>query len=161
MEWVEVTGRTVEEAKEAALDQLGVSEADAEVIVVSDAKTGLSEPESNHSDLDPSGRAAHVSEGVASKHAARTADAVAPRGLQRRGRTPRGVGPLTLAPVLRPAVDGAGQAADAGVAALEVRATVPNADPPIRVQGINRGVPHEARRAMVRCQKRRRPWPKG
>src|SRR5579862_4302213 len=41
MEWVEVTGRTVEEAKEAALDQLGVAESDAEVIVVSDAKTGL------------------------------------------------------------------------------------------------------------------------
>jgi spoIIIJ-associated protein len=41
MEWVEVTGRTVEEAKESALDQLGVAETDAEVIVVTEPKTGL------------------------------------------------------------------------------------------------------------------------
>jgi spoIIIJ-associated protein len=36
-----VTGRTVDAAKEAALDQLGVAEGDAEVIVVSEPKTGL------------------------------------------------------------------------------------------------------------------------
>ncbi len=41
MEWVEVTGKTVEEARDAALDQLGVTEADAEVIVVAEPKTGL------------------------------------------------------------------------------------------------------------------------
>jgi spoIIIJ-associated protein len=41
VEWVEVTGKTVEEATERALDQLGVAEGDAEVIVVTEAKTGL------------------------------------------------------------------------------------------------------------------------
>ena len=41
MEWVETTGRSVEEAKEAALDELGVDEADAEFEVVSEAQTGL------------------------------------------------------------------------------------------------------------------------
>ena len=41
VEWVEVTGRTVDEAKEAALDQLGVAESDAEVIVVAEPRTGL------------------------------------------------------------------------------------------------------------------------
>lgn len=41
MEWVETTGRTVEEAKDAALDQLGVDETDAEFVVVSEPKTGL------------------------------------------------------------------------------------------------------------------------
>lgn len=41
MEWVEVTGKTVDAAKEAALDQLGVAEGDAEVIVVSEPKSGL------------------------------------------------------------------------------------------------------------------------
>ena len=41
MEWVETTGRTVEEAKRAALEQLGVPEADADFQVVSDAKFGL------------------------------------------------------------------------------------------------------------------------
>jgi spoIIIJ-associated protein len=41
VEWVETTGRTVEEAKEAALDKLGVDEADAEFDVVEDAKSGL------------------------------------------------------------------------------------------------------------------------
>ena len=30
MEWVETTGRTIDEAKELALDQLGVHEEDAE-----------------------------------------------------------------------------------------------------------------------------------
>jgi spoIIIJ-associated protein len=41
VEWVEVTGRTLEEAKEAALDQLGVAEADAELIVLAEPKAGL------------------------------------------------------------------------------------------------------------------------
>lgn len=41
MEWVEVAGKSVEEATEQALDQLGVGPGDAEVIVVSEAKTGL------------------------------------------------------------------------------------------------------------------------
>ncbi|MGA2933506.1 MAG: Jag N-terminal domain-containing protein, partial [Acidimicrobiales bacterium] len=41
MEWVEVAGKTVEEATERALDQLGVAVGDAEVIVVSEPKTGL------------------------------------------------------------------------------------------------------------------------
>ncbi len=41
MEWVEVTGKTVEEAKEAALDQLGVDEEDAEFEVVEEPKAGL------------------------------------------------------------------------------------------------------------------------
>ncbi len=41
MEWVETTGRTVEEAKDAALDQLGVGESDAEFVVVTEPKAGL------------------------------------------------------------------------------------------------------------------------
>ena len=41
MEWVEVTGKTLEEATERALDQLGVAESDAEIVVVTEAKTGL------------------------------------------------------------------------------------------------------------------------
>jgi spoIIIJ-associated protein len=41
VEWVETTGRSVEEAKDAALDQLGVDEADAEFEVVADARSGL------------------------------------------------------------------------------------------------------------------------
>ena len=41
MEWVEVAGKTVEEATEQALDQLGVAVGDAEVIVVDEPKTGL------------------------------------------------------------------------------------------------------------------------
>lgn len=41
MEWVETTGRTVEEAKDAALDQLGVDEADAEFEVLEEPKLGL------------------------------------------------------------------------------------------------------------------------
>lgn len=41
MEWVEVTARTVEEAKEAALDQLGVDEVDAEFEVLEAPKGGL------------------------------------------------------------------------------------------------------------------------
>lgn len=41
MEWVETTGKTVEEAKEAALDQLGVDAQDAEFEVVEEPRTGL------------------------------------------------------------------------------------------------------------------------
>jgi spoIIIJ-associated protein len=41
MEWVETTGRNVEEAKEAALDQLGVDESDTEFIVISEPRGGL------------------------------------------------------------------------------------------------------------------------
>ncbi len=41
MEWVETTGRTVDEAKRAALEQLGVAESDAEVEVVAEPRVGL------------------------------------------------------------------------------------------------------------------------
>jgi spoIIIJ-associated protein len=41
MEWVETTGRTVDEAKDAALDQLGVDEQDAEFEVLAEPKGGL------------------------------------------------------------------------------------------------------------------------
>lgn len=41
MEWVETTGRTLEEAKDAALDQLGVDEDDAEFEVLEEPKSGL------------------------------------------------------------------------------------------------------------------------
>ena len=41
MEWVETTGRTLEEAKDAALDQLGVDEHDAEFEVLDEGKIGL------------------------------------------------------------------------------------------------------------------------
>jgi len=41
VEWVETTGRTVEEAKEAALDQLGVDESDAEFQILEEPKGGL------------------------------------------------------------------------------------------------------------------------
>ena len=41
MEWVETTGRTIEEAKDAALDQLGVDEQDAEFEVLEEPRTGL------------------------------------------------------------------------------------------------------------------------
>src|ERR1700722_16963632 len=41
MEWVETTGRTIEEAKEAALDQLGVDETDAEFVTVTEPRAGL------------------------------------------------------------------------------------------------------------------------
>lgn len=41
MEWVETTGKTIEEAKEAALDQLGVDEEEAEFEVVEEPKSGL------------------------------------------------------------------------------------------------------------------------
>src|SRR5204863_4904582 len=41
MEWVETTGRTVDEAKDAALDQLGVDEQDAEFEVIEEPKVGL------------------------------------------------------------------------------------------------------------------------
>lgn len=41
MEWVTTTGRTVDEAKEAALDQLGIDATEAEFEVLEEAKTGL------------------------------------------------------------------------------------------------------------------------
>lgn len=41
MEWVETAGRTLDEAKDAALDQLGVDESDAEFVIVSEPKVGL------------------------------------------------------------------------------------------------------------------------
>ncbi len=41
MEWVEITDRTVEEATRRALDQLGVIESDAEIVVVEEPRTGL------------------------------------------------------------------------------------------------------------------------
>lgn len=41
MEWVVTSGRTIEEATETALDQLGVDEQDAEVEVVQEAQKGL------------------------------------------------------------------------------------------------------------------------
>ena len=41
MEWVETTGRTVEEAKKLALEQLGIAESEAEFEIVSEPKIGL------------------------------------------------------------------------------------------------------------------------
>lgn len=41
MQWVETTGRTIEDAKEAALDQLGIDETEAEFEVLEEPKTGL------------------------------------------------------------------------------------------------------------------------
>lgn len=41
MEWVETTGRTLEDAKEAALDQLGVDEEDAEFEILAEPRAGL------------------------------------------------------------------------------------------------------------------------
>jgi spoIIIJ-associated protein len=41
MEWVETTARTVEEAKDLALDQLGVDETDAEFEIVEEPRPGL------------------------------------------------------------------------------------------------------------------------
>lgn len=41
MQWVETTGRTIEDAKEAALDRLGIDESEAEFEVLEEPKTGL------------------------------------------------------------------------------------------------------------------------
>ena len=41
MEWVEITGKSVAEAKERAFEQLGVAESDAEVQIVDEPKAGL------------------------------------------------------------------------------------------------------------------------
>ena len=41
MEWVEVTAKTIEEAKDQALDQLGVDESEAEFEVLEEPKAGL------------------------------------------------------------------------------------------------------------------------
>ncbi len=41
MEWVETTGKSVDEAKNKALDQLGVAEDDAEIVVLDEPRAGL------------------------------------------------------------------------------------------------------------------------
>jgi spoIIIJ-associated protein len=41
VEWVEITGKDLAAAKERALEQLGVAEADAEIQVIAEPKTGL------------------------------------------------------------------------------------------------------------------------
>ena len=41
MEWVETTGKTIEEARDAALDMLGVDESDAEFLTVTEPRPGL------------------------------------------------------------------------------------------------------------------------
>jgi spoIIIJ-associated protein len=41
MEWVEITDKSVEEATRRALDQLGVVEAEAEIVVVEEPRSGL------------------------------------------------------------------------------------------------------------------------
>jgi spoIIIJ-associated protein len=41
MEWVETTGKTIDEAKDAALDELGVDDQDAEFEVLEEPRTGL------------------------------------------------------------------------------------------------------------------------
>ena len=41
MEWIETTGRSVAEAVDAALDELGVDEDDAEIVIVAEPKSGL------------------------------------------------------------------------------------------------------------------------
>jgi spoIIIJ-associated protein len=41
MEWVEITARTVEEARDVALDRLGVDEQDADIEVLEEPKPGL------------------------------------------------------------------------------------------------------------------------
>ena len=41
MEWVETTAKTVEEAKDAALDQLGIDHDEAEFVIVEEPKQGL------------------------------------------------------------------------------------------------------------------------
>lgn len=41
MEWVETTGKTIDEAKDAALDELGVDEQEAEFEILEEPRTGL------------------------------------------------------------------------------------------------------------------------
>jgi spoIIIJ-associated protein len=41
MEWVETTGRTIDEAKSLAVDQLGVAEDEAEFEILDEPKAGL------------------------------------------------------------------------------------------------------------------------
>ncbi|HAZ33919.1 MAG TPA: hypothetical protein DCY63_08750, partial [Acidimicrobiaceae bacterium] len=41
MEWVTTTGRSVEDATEAALDQLGVAADEADIEVLEEPKSGL------------------------------------------------------------------------------------------------------------------------
>src|SRR5437773_3894860 len=41
MEWIEVTGRTVDEAKERALDELGVHESELEFELIEEGRSGF------------------------------------------------------------------------------------------------------------------------
>src|SRR5690606_11861014 len=41
VEWVQITAKTVEEARERALDTLGVDEQDVEIVVLEEPRTGL------------------------------------------------------------------------------------------------------------------------
>ena len=41
MEWVETTGKTIDEAKDAALDRLGIDHDEAEFQVLEEPKAGL------------------------------------------------------------------------------------------------------------------------
>lgn len=41
MDWIEVTGRTIDEARERALDMLGVDESELEYVVLEEPKTGF------------------------------------------------------------------------------------------------------------------------
>jgi len=41
MEWVETTGKSIEEAKSIALDQLGVADEEAEFEILEEPKAGL------------------------------------------------------------------------------------------------------------------------
>ena len=41
MEWVQTSGKTIDEAKERALDELGVDDRDAEFEVLEEPRSGL------------------------------------------------------------------------------------------------------------------------
>ena len=41
MEWVETVGKTIAEATEAALDELGIDESEAEIVVLEEPRSGL------------------------------------------------------------------------------------------------------------------------
>ena len=60
VEWVEISGATLEEAKELALEQLGVAEADAELIVLAGAQGRAVRPHAGRgpgASSSPTGRA--------------------------------------------------------------------------------------------------------
>ena len=61
MEWVETTGRTVEEALDAALDELGVDEDEVEYEVVEQPRTGLLGAVQRRRGADPGTGEAHLS----------------------------------------------------------------------------------------------------